>query len=121
MNKQAGFTLIELAIVLVIIGLLLGGVLPTPAAPLESVNPALSMRDLAKTSASDLADQAKIYGKVFETCLAVPACKAIETWGFSDKYSWIPGFFPGMGAALPFDDAFAPKPPFRALIDQMKS
>jgi endo-1,4-beta-xylanase len=44
-----------------------------------------------------------------------PACKAIQTWGFTDKHSWIPSFFKGTGAALPFDQAYRPKPAYAAI------
>lgn len=62
-----------------------------------------------------LAQQATTYGKVTEICLALPNCKAIVTWGFSDRYSWVPGFFIGEGAALPFDEVYVPKPAYNAI------
>jgi endo-1,4-beta-xylanase len=60
--------------------------------------------------------QASMYGKVTETCLALPNCKAIVTWGFTDKHSWVPGFFGGEGAALPFDENYAKKPAYDAIV-----
>jgi endo-1,4-beta-xylanase len=72
-------------------------------------------------SASDLQIQAQIYGKILTVCLQNPGCTAIQTWGFTDKYSWIPGSFPGFGAALPFDAAFQSKPAVQAMIDAMRS
>jgi endo-1,4-beta-xylanase len=56
-----------------------------------------------------LEKQAAQYKKVTETCLALPNCRAIVTWGFTDKHSWVPGFFSGEGAALPFDESYVPK------------
>jgi endo-1,4-beta-xylanase len=60
-------------------------------------------------------NQAKMYKKVTETCLALPNCKAIVTWGFTDKHSWVPGFFSGEGAALPFDETYKPKLAYEAI------
>jgi endo-1,4-beta-xylanase len=40
------------------------------------------------------------------------------TWGFTDKYSWIPGYTKGeKGKALLFDELFAPKPAYYALLE----
>jgi endo-1,4-beta-xylanase len=41
----------------------------------------------------------------------------VPVWGFSDRYSWVPGFFtnPPEGAATPFTEAFQPKPAYVAL------
>ena len=40
-------------------------------------------------SAADLQLQADIYRQIAPACLAHPGCTAIQTWGFTDKYSWI--------------------------------
>jgi endo-1,4-beta-xylanase len=61
-------------------------------------------------TAAGLAAQAKIYGDIVALCLKFTRCTAVQTWGLTDKYSWIPGSFPGFGAALPFDAAYGPKP-----------
>ena len=70
-------------------------------------------------SAESLAAQAKIYGEVAALCLKHKLCTAIQTWGFTDKYSWIPGWYHGMGAALEFDPGFQPKPAYRAMADAL--
>src|SRR6267142_1782060 len=62
-----------------------------------------------------LVTQATTYRDVLEFCLSQPKCVSLITWGFTDKYSWIPGFFPGMGAALIFDENYQPKPAYDAL------
>jgi len=54
-------------------------------------------------AASDLAAQGQRYQDIVAVCMEFPGCTAVETWGFTDKYSWIPSFFPGYGAALPYD------------------
>jgi endo-1,4-beta-xylanase len=65
---------------------------------------------------SFLATQAQIYHDVVALCLRYPLCTAIQTWGFTDKYSWIPGAYPGMGAALEYDAAYQPKPAYDAMV-----
>jgi endo-1,4-beta-xylanase len=42
-----------------------------------------------------LEDQAQIYRAYLDACLVVANCNTFVTWGFTDKYSWIPQFFPG--------------------------
>ena len=37
----------------------------------------------------DLQRQADIYRQIAAACLSHPGCTAIQTWGFTDKYSWI--------------------------------
>jgi hypothetical protein len=41
-------------------------------------------------------------------------------WGFTDKYSWVPGAFAGYGDALIFDTGYQPKPSYYALLDGLK-
>lgn len=40
-------------------------------------------------ASADLIKQAELYRGVVCACLVLPACPAIQTWGFTDKYSWI--------------------------------
>jgi prepilin-type N-terminal cleavage/methylation domain-containing protein len=88
-NQQSGFTLVEIAIVLVIIGLLLGGVLKGQ----ELINSAK-----AKSYASDF--------RTLQTAL----------YGFQDRYKGIPGDLAGAdvkitGATLATTPAAAPGGP----------
>jgi endo-1,4-beta-xylanase len=62
-----------------------------------------------------LAAQAALYRGVLEACLDQPAFRGFQTWGFTDKHSWIAGRFPGHGAALLFDERYRPKPAYAAL------
>lgn len=72
--------------------------------------------------AEDVARQAEIYGDIAKACLANPGCTAIQTWGFTDKYSWIGSHSRGSrGAALPFDRNYAPKSAYQALILAFRS
>jgi endo-1,4-beta-xylanase len=80
----------------------------------------LDVRILGEPTEKTLAQQAQVYGEVLETCLAADACTAFVTWGFTDRYSWVPGFFDGFEAALPFDDTYQPKPAYDALKDVLE-
>jgi len=71
-------------------------------------------------SAADLQAQARTYQFVVSTCLTNPLCTAIDTWGFTDKYSWIPSVYPGFGTALPFDATYGAKPAYGAMMDALK-
>lgn len=67
-------------------------------------------------NAADLQKQADIYRQIAEACLSYPGCTAIQTWGFTDKYSWIGSHSKRTrGAALPFDRNYQPKPAYEAL------
>jgi endo-1,4-beta-xylanase len=46
----------------------------------------------------------------------VRRCVGITQWGIGDKDSWIPAFFEGQGAALPFDESYLPKPAYTAMV-----
>jgi endo-1,4-beta-xylanase len=59
--------------------------------------------------------QALVYHNILKQCLSQSACKALQMWGSTDKYSWIPVFFRGYGWALPFDAYYNPKPAYYAL------
>jgi len=68
-------------------------------------------------TAGDLKRQARTYHDILAACLAAKGSPvtAFLTWGFTDGHSWIPSFFPGYGAALPFDRDYRPKPAYFAL------
>jgi endo-1,4-beta-xylanase len=67
-------------------------------------------------SAADLQLQADIYRNIASACLAHASCTAIQTWGFTDNYSWIGSHSKHtQGAALLFDRAYRPKPAYEAL------
>ena len=68
---------------------------------------------------SDLTQQAAIYNNIATVCLKHPLCDSIQTWGFTDKYSWVPCFFTGFGAALPFDQNYQPKPAYATLLSSV--
>ena len=72
-------------------------------------------------TAADLQQQAQIYQDVMTVCLQQPNCTAFQVWGVSYDDSWIPGAFPGYGAALPFDFNYAPTPAFNALLTALQT
>jgi endo-1,4-beta-xylanase len=68
----------------------------------------------------DLTRQADIYRGIVHACLQSPGCTAIQTWGFTDKYSWIGSHSRGSsGLALPFDRRYLPKPAYRAVLQEL--
>ena len=71
-------------------------------------------------SLDDLERQAGIYRQIAAACLSHPGCTAIQTWGFTDKYSWIGSHSKKTrGAALLFDRNYLPKPAYQALRETL--
>jgi len=71
-------------------------------------------------NAEDLQRQAGIYRGVLRACLENPGCTALQTWGFTDMYSWIGSSSRGSkGWGLPFDRSYKPKPAYDALRDAL--
>ena len=69
-----------------------------------------------KPTPADLQLQADVYRKIASACLAHAGCTAIQTWGFTDKYSWIGSHSKQtQGAALLFDREYRPKPAYDTL------
>lgn len=70
------------------------------------------------TNPADLTRQAEIYRQVAAACLRQPGCTAFQTWGFTDRYTWVPDYTKGAkGLPLLFDQQYKPKPAYAALID----
>ena len=82
---------------------------------LESAVTELDVRLAMPANGPDLDRQRGIYNDMLRICLAAINCKTFTTWGFTDKDSWIPSAYPGYGAALPFDQSYAPKPAYYGL------
>ncbi len=70
-------------------------------------------------TAEQLQTQAAYYTTVLDACLAVEGCRSFTIWGFTDKYSWVPVFFPAEGAATVMGDNFERKPAYYALRDTL--
>jgi endo-1,4-beta-xylanase len=70
----------------------------------------------------DLTRQADVYRGIVRACLNSAGCTAIQTWGFTDKYSWIGSHSHGArGHALPFDRTYEPKPAYRAVLEELSA
>lgn len=64
-----------------------------------------------------LKKQAAVYAGVLKACLAnAGVCKSFETWGFTDKHSWINAKGEGNLSPLPFDVNYNKKPAYTALL-----
>ncbi len=62
---------------------------------------------LDRNDAPRLAAQAAVYRNVTAICRHTRSCTVLQTWGFTDKYSWIPNFSKGkQGWALPYDATY---------------
>ncbi|MGW0806070.1 endo-1,4-beta-xylanase [Nonomuraea sp. NPDC002799] len=76
----------------------------------------LDVRMVLPVTPEKLATQAEYYGRALKDCLSVPACKELTVWGYTDRHSWVPGWFDGEGSACLFDESLTPKPAYRALL-----
>ncbi|NQU08389.1 MAG: endo-1,4-beta-xylanase [Candidatus Abyssubacteria bacterium] len=65
----------------------------------------------------ELFAQARVYRDMLNVCLSADNCTAFVIWGFTDRYSWVPGFFPGWDSALVFDKRYHPKPAYNRLLN----
>ncbi|MEJ2009778.1 MAG: endo-1,4-beta-xylanase [Acidobacteriota bacterium] len=82
---------------------------------------ALPTQSNGQANGSQLKWQAKIYREAATACAENPGCTAFQTWGFTDRYSWIPIHTKGKrGAALPFDADYKPKPAYQAVLDAFR-
>ena len=75
----------------------------------------MDIRIATPSDATELQQQALGYGDAMRFCLTTPACKALVTWGVTDRISWVPGTFPGFGDPLLFNGTFQPKPAYTAV------
>jgi len=66
--------------------------------------------DVSLVEGTSLVQQASVYEAVVQACLAQPRCKAIQTWGLTDQYSFRSIFDP-----LLFDRDYQAKPAYTAV------
>jgi len=64
--------------------------------------------------------QEAYWSQSMQACLLVRECVSYTVWGVGDANSWIPGVFPGEGAALLWDEALAPKPQYAVLHQDLE-
>jgi endo-1,4-beta-xylanase len=82
----------------------------------------LPLGSKGQPSGEDLSRQADAYRAVARACLNNPGCTAMQTWGFTDRYSWIGSHSHGArGQALPFDRTYQPKSAYRALLEEFSA
>ena len=74
---------------------------------------------LDDSSPASLTAQAKLYGEITTLCVQQPACKLLQTWGFTDRHSWIPAFYKGQGWALLWGNKYRKKPAYAAVHDAL--
>jgi endo-1,4-beta-xylanase len=79
----------------------------------------VDVRMILPTDPIKVAAQSQGFTTLLTACLLVRHCVSYTVWGFTDKYSWVPGVFDGQGSATPFDENFAPKPAYAALRDTL--
>lgn len=74
---------------------------------------------VSPTDPAGLARQAEAYRTIVVSCLAVPACDEVTTWGVSDRDTWLDGqgILPAPTRPLLFDDDVAPKPAYDAVAE----
>ena len=82
---------------------------------------ALPVNANGEARAEDLERQSEIYRDIAAACLAHSGCSAIQTWGFTDKYSWIGSHSKQTkGAALLFDRNYRPTAAYLALRETLE-
>lgn len=70
---------------------------------------------ITEFTAEQLQMQAEVYRRVLEVCLSQTACKAVQMWGYTDRYSWLDDDTP-----LPIDQGYQAKPAFYAMQSEMQ-
>lgn len=71
--------------------------------------------DVSLTGGASGARQAEVYSQIVDICLEQVRCKAIQTWGLTDQYSFRSIFDP-----LLFDRAYQTKPAYKAVSDALE-
>lgn len=64
----------------------------------------LDIRMTLPSTPALLQAQKSDYTLVVQACMAVSRCVGITIWDWTDKFSFVPGTFPGQGAACPWDE-----------------
>lgn len=68
-----------------------------------------------------LEQQAQVYRELLDTALQNPRLKAVVTWGFTDRHSWIPHFTGQPDWPLPFDEFYQPKPAYYSIYQALEA
>lgn len=81
----------------------------------------IDVRILEPVTEEKLEHQAEIYADLMEIAVDYSNVTANVFWGFTDKYSWIPYFFPDYDSALIFDASYQPKPAYDRIIEVLEN
>lgn len=65
--------------------------------------------------------QAEVYYNATAACLNFERCVGITVWEWTDKYSWVPDYFPDLGDALPWDKDLNKKPAYDGILRALKT
>lgn len=60
--------------------------------------------------------QAEVYYNATAACLNFERCVGITVWEWTDRYSWVPQYFPDLGDALPWDKDLNKKPAYDGIL-----
>lgn len=82
---------------------------------LETAVTEADVRMIMPVDNAKLQAQANGFNTLLQGCLISERCVMFTIWGFTDKYSWVPDWFEGEGAALVFDEQYAAKPAYDAM------
>jgi endo-1,4-beta-xylanase len=75
---------------------------------------------LRSDSAEAFQAEANLYRDVAKVASSQSHCKLIQTWGFTDKHSWISNPAMGTGWGLPWDASYQKKPAWYAIIEGLE-
>ena len=75
---------------------------------------------LSDNTPESLAKEADLYRAIVDICTSERRCTAIQTWGFTDKHSWISQFNRSRGWALLFDDQYKAKPAYTSILEALE-
>jgi len=64
--------------------------------------------------------QGELYAELLQVCLDSPYCKNFETWGLTDKYTWLTSVYGQDEYPLPFDEDLKPKAAFDSMVGVLK-
>lgn len=68
-------------------------------------------------STTQEAQQANAYKQLMQICYDLKeTCTSFETWGFTDRYTWLTSLLGSEQYPLPFDSNYNPKPACDALV-----
>jgi endo-1,4-beta-xylanase len=85
------------------------------ATAITEIDVRMVLPDNGRPTDDQLERQADYFRQALQACLEVDGCQSYTVWGLTDRYSWVPRFFPDQGAATITWDDFTRKPAYYAL------